>query len=477
MNIKQEILNTRKQNELTNTPQEQRAGELFVGAVERMLEQKEFFDPEAGTVGVEAEFLLVNGDLSPVKEDVRNSVMKSANEISERGEGKWSFQHEMGAAQIEANQSMDAIMQKGFSPNEMVSLFKTLDRDLEEAAKANNAKVLKLGLHPTESLADTDRTSNDKYQIVPNHHIKNRLEESRVLAEELGIPTEPDASAVGLSQALQFNIAAESPKHAVDMVNWLFQITPSVLALTSNASITEGMITDWEEPRNRIWDQTHLTSAGSRVLLPDNGFFHDPESIFKHMGKFPFMLEPDSEFASLAIGTGTKWLASKLKFLADPESLDLEKILVEFRPLSIQQTAEENAAATMFSLGRLFWAKNLNEPLMHFEDVRRNTMTAMKEGMDGMFKVTAPIGNEKWEVRHVNGNEMKRLEMEKAIHGLVMEGHGSEGEIRDFFDKNMPKEAPSKRLVRKLEEEGGIQNRKVMKDTLIKVLSDSGILS
>ncbi|MBD3363329.1 hypothetical protein GF362_06455 [Candidatus Dojkabacteria bacterium] len=472
MNINEQIQNIRAQNILTSTPQERRAGNYLGNAFEKLTLQSPFKGHNPRTIGIEAEFSLVHSDLSPIDESLRDQIIDDANLLSNERGGLFSFQPELGAFQIEANQ--EEIFSQGFSPDKMVELFTWLDDCLVDAANDKGASVLKMGLHPTLELNNIVRTSKPKYEQVPNHHIENRVEDSFVLMEELGLEEEPDATVVSACNSIQFNMSATSPEEAVDLVNWSIQMSPFLVAITGNSRFAEGVDTGWNEPRNRLWDMTHLTETGHRVFLPD-GFFDDVEDVFEHMAKHPLILEPSNEFEALAIATGTNWLASKLKFITD-EDLDIERLLVEFRPISTQQSPEANAAAMTLSIGRLLWALENEEPLLDFEAVENNSSQAQKLGLDGKFTVSEKVGDN-WEIREVSGWEMRDIEIRKAIEGLVATGSGDTAEIEAFFKENLAEMEPSRVLLQKLEDEGGIENKQVLKDVLINVLSANKILT
>lgn len=469
MEITEKILEKRKLQAPTNTLQEQRAGELFTNAVEKILMQKDFFDSTPTTIGVEIEFGLTFPDLTPVPESTRDRIIGSANTKATENGSLWIFQPEMGASQIEGNQEKKAILSKGFHPNELIELFRNLDESLLPAVKEFDAKVLNMGIHPASKLAGIERTTKPKYIQVPNYHIKHRIDGTE-LKEELGVHIEPDASAVGMSQALQFNMSVESPKQGVDVLNWMIQMSPSILAITANSRLVGGVDTEWNEPRNEIWNKTHTTTVGQRVYLPEK-FYNNLEDVFERMGKFPLILNPENEEQALGIATGMNWLGGKLKFLTEGEDLTIKKILTEFRPMSTQPTPEANASAVMLAYGRLRWAIQNNENLMPFEVVESNAKQAMKRGVEGKY-----IVKEEGAYKVVDWQTMKNLEVNRAIEGLVKDGHGSAEQITQFFDTNLPELPTSESLIRELKEKGGIQNREVMKDVLIQVLNDRGIL-
>ncbi len=456
-------------------PDEVIAGELFAAACEKVIKQAEnFFDPEAGTVGIEVEATVVDATLMPVSEDRRNALIARLNDISAANGNVWGFAHELGAAQIEGNQLH--ILQPGFAPNELLTIFRNLEALIIDGIDEETG-VLMMGIHPLAELHGAERTKSDKFDRVPGHHMQFRTDESRVLASTLGLDQEPDATAVSLSNALQINLSVESAGKAVEITNRMLQIAPSLIAMTGNSRFLEGDDSGWEDPRSLIWNKTHTTVHGQRVLLPE-GFFGSLEDVFTHMGKFPLILNPQTEESAFGMATGMNWLAAKLKVLTDGPEFEIQKILVEFRPLSIQATAEENAAAVMLSLGRLFWSEMHDEPLMDFELVRENTMTAMSAGLTGEFHFQEWTEEEGWINGTVSGETLRTIEIERAIEALVAKGHGTEQEIRSFFENNLPCESGSRRLsreIRRLEESDDFLHIP-KRDILLHVVGNSAAL-
>lgn len=459
MSISENILSIREQAALTKTVQERQNGRLFAQAAESIVLQAEsFVDATPQQVGVELECLAVqvDGMLTPVQEEERNRILELVNTLATEGYQPVSAQGELGAGQIELNQIADGLFSAdNLSVGEVVDLFRGMDLLLAEAAHANKASTLHLGFHPTADAVGVARTNKEKYTLVPNHHIQHRFAESFGLQELWGTAHEPDATAIGLSNALQFNLSMPNLETALLTMNQLFQISPAILALTGNASLIEASNSGWSDLRNHLWNQTHLTESGPRVFMPE-GFIHTLEDLFMRMARFPLISTADDAQSALAISTGTNWLAAKPKFLCD-QDLRLAKLLVEFRPMSLQQTPEQNAAALLLSLGRTRLAQLTCEPLVEdFGIVQQNALRAQQFGNQAELTVNSfDLATGSWVQQNLSGNALRESEITHAALGLALQGDGSIAtsrfvEIRDFLQQHILVENPSRRLATEL---------------------------
>jgi hypothetical protein len=261
---------------------------------------------------------------------------------------------------------------------------------------------------------------------------------------------------------------------AIKAMNLMFQMTPQLLALTGNAGIAQARDTGWSDMRNQIWDMTHRTSAGQRVFLPED-FINTPEDLFIRMAKFPLIMSSIAPKEALEIATGTNWLAAKLKFVCD-DDLKIKRVLLEFRPLSLQQTPEENAAALLLSLGRIKLAMLTDEPLADdFECVRHNAEQASRYGTEATLKVNKWTGSD-WQTVSLIGSELRELEIHHAALGLSTDGNmqisiEKYDQIRTFLEKTIQIKSPSIILKERLGETwidgSDSERREHIKDALL----------
>ena len=381
MDIQSEIFNIREQSPMTSTAQEIQSGKLFATAAERIIEQGgHFSDPRHGQVGIELENIVTDNEGRPVNAEERDRFIATAKTIVLESAFPVTLQQELGAAQIEINQGTDALFSlDNIEPGVVLTFFKQIDQFLLESTEHQRMKLLNLGFHPFADIRNVPRTNKPKYDLVPTHHDGNRLASSRTLQSDLNLLNEPDATVAALTNSLQFNISMPDVTTAIRAMNIMFQMTPQILAIGGNAGFAESVDTNWSDFRNQIWDKTHRTAAGQRVFLPED-FILSPEDLFLRMARFPLILEAPNSKAAFDIATGTNWLAAKLKFLCN-DDLDINKLLLEFRPLSLQQTPEENAAMFLLTLGRLKLAMETNEPMFdEFDAVRVNGELAQRRG-------------------------------------------------------------------------------------------------
>lgn len=481
MDIQTEILSIRERNSLTTTSQEIRSGKLFALAAERILEQAgHFSDPTSSEVGIELESIGTDEIGNPIGAKQRDRMMRVANNLVLQYNSGFSLQPELGAAQIEINQASEAFFQLDYIEIEkVVGLFNQIDSILLEAGEKCGSKFLNLGFHPFADVVNVPRTDKPKYEIVPTHHDGNRSASSRTLQSELNLTKEPDATVAALTNSLQFNISMPDVSTAMRAMNLLFQMTPNMLALGGNAMIAQSEDTRWSDFRNHIWDKTHRTSAGQRVFLPED-FIHSPEDLFLRMARFPLILEPTKAKSALEIATGTNWLAAKLKFLCD-EDLNINKLLLEFRPLSVQQTPEENAAIFLLSLGRLKFGMETNEPLLSdFDTIRVNGELAGRRGSLANL-VTNKWDGSNWRTEIVNGAELRELEIHHSSLGLSMNNEGvvpvSKYDLfKRFFERNIQVQNPSDRLRADLGTTWELGSQKERAEHIRDVLINSHIL-
>jgi hypothetical protein len=476
MSIQTEIFNLRERSSLTSTSQEIQSGKLFAVAAERIIEQcGHFSDPIPGQVGIELENIVTDNHGRPVNSDERDRFIATAKTLVTESALPITLQQELGAAQIEINQGIDALFSlDNIEPEVVLAFFKQTEQILSESAEQQRTKLLNLGFHPFADVRNVPRTNKPKYDLVPTHHDGNRLASSRTLQSDLNLLNEPDATVAALTNSLQFNISMPDVPTAIRAMNMMFQITPQILAIGGNAGLAESADTKWSDFRNQIWDKTHRTSAGQRVFLPDD-FILSPEDLFLRMARFPLILEAPNPKAAFEIATGTNWLAAKLKFLCN-DDLDLNKLLLEFRPLSLQQTPEENAEMFLLTLGRLKLAMETDEPLFDdFDTIRVNGELAQRRGTQ-LTMVAKKFTGTHWENSMVTGQEIRELEIHHSSLGLSMTSDRNVpmtryNAIRSFFEKNVGVQNPTVRLRAELgtswEEGSDSERREHIRDTLI----------
>jgi len=326
-------------------------------------------------LGVEIELGLIHGDLSQPTEQIRNTVVQGCGSMAST---------ELGAAQVELHTEPLDILAEGPSV-----LLDEIDRISEIVVRQAHMQGVHGIFHGTNPFIDPGvivRTDAPKYRKVPNFHDSNRR--NRVV--RLGEISHVGADIVSLTNSVQTNIEAKDSIDAVDKLNRSFQIGPMVVALSANARFFGGMDTGMQDVRMEAWERTHDTrtqeelqsGALTRIGLPAH-YYESLEDYFDEIVQRPFILfDPDH---ALQIGIGLNWQDARIKVLGD-------SLMVEFRPISTQASAQENFSVCMFYLGRLLWSQQHAEEILPLNYVRENRDSAMQKGTFGQLWVRSESG-------------------------------------------------------------------------------------
>lgn len=357
--------------QIGNSPERERAMQVaFNHQVTDVVKSPNRFIKKPGMlrVGFEMEASIVDKSGLPVSEHTRNSIQAQVP----------SADPELGAAQIEWR--TDPIMlNEANGLTTLIHQAQERDAQMATAASQHNAHILRVGTQPLVPLERIERTSKPKYQKVPDFHNAHRTHNNTTLGiweERVDVN---DAAIVALLNSLQSNIEASSLEDAVDLTNRSLMIGPWVVALSGNARFLAGKDTMWNDVRATAWEITHDTRTdeerkqgkGLRIGLPVD-YFSSIEDYFERVGSHPFIL--DDEANALRIGIGLFWQDTRIKIIDD-------SAVVEFRPVSIQPTVEEDIAVMLFYIGRLKWSQLTQETLMPIDAVRERRALAMQVGI------------------------------------------------------------------------------------------------
>jgi len=357
--------------QIGNNPERERAMQkAFQLQVTDVVQSPDRFIKKPGVlrVGFEMEASIVDTSGSPVSEHVRDSIQAQVP----------SADPELGAAQIEWRTDPIVLnVQGGLA--QLVQQARERDMQMAMTASQHNAKILRVGTQPLIPLERIERTSKPKYQKVPDFHNAHRTHSETTLGiweERVDVN---NAAVVALLNSLQSNIEASSLADAVDLTNRSLMIGPWVVALSGNARFLAGKDTMWNDVRATAWEVTHDTRSeeerkqgkGLRIGLPVD-YFSSIEDYFERVGSHPFIL--DDEANALRIGIGLFWQDTRIKIIDD-------SAVVEFRPVSIQPTVEEDIAVMLFYLGRLKWSQLTQETLIPIDEVRERRALAMQVGI------------------------------------------------------------------------------------------------
>lgn len=318
-------------------------------------------------VGLEMEAGIMGTGGRPATEAERNTVIS----------GIPFADVELGASQLEWR-TEPIVINKGPGLGEMIAQAVDRDHVMSEAAAAQGLHILRAGTNPFIAIPEIVRTDKKKYQMVPDFHNAHRLRTDTVIGENEPVDV-GDAAVVSLLNSLQCNTEAESLQGAVNLLNRSLMIGPMVVALSGNARFLSGADTGFADVRMSAWETSHdvrteeerNNGKALRVGLPSD-YFTDAQDYFDRVGSHPFILE-DPEHA-LQIGIGLFWNDARIKIIGD-------SAVVEFRPVSIQPSVEEDLAIMMFYLGRLMWSTQQQEPLVPMSEVRERRAAAMMQGI------------------------------------------------------------------------------------------------
>ncbi len=359
-----------------------------------------FMKPPCLRVGLEMEAALVGGNGEQVSEQVRDAIV---------------FHHpfsaqELGASQIEWRTEPIRIDEKG-GLNMLVQQAEDRNRFIVKSANQLEVNVLRSGTNPFISIPEIKRTNKKKYELVPDHHNQHRVRKDTLIGHEEKVDV-GDAAVVSLLSSLQCNIQAKNFIDAIDLTNRSMMIGPLIVALSGNARFLDGTDTGMADVRMTAWETSHdvrdddQRKAGKalRVGLPDR-YFKDMADYFDRISQHPFILnDPDH---ALPIGIGLFWQDTRIKVIGD------DTLVVEFRPVSIQPSVEEDLAVMLFYLGRLEWSKIHNEELLPIDQVRENRALAMTHGIKPF-------------------QELLGIEIDRAEEALLSEG--VDDSIHGFMD-------------------------------------------
>jgi len=439
---------------------EVRNGKFLTTAIDAVYDQRDRVFPN-GTGGFELEvglFFEDGEDLVRVDKETRNQIIEELNILAEEMGGFCSCQYELGAHQVEVNQSPDFLLKGNWQISDVLEFHQKVDYILSTVCKKHGIRVMSLGADAMSRMDDTPRSGKpgDKYEKVPNYATKNSV--GLPLMREMHLDHEPDGTMPGGIYATQFNVAVESWDKAIKMADLATMTCPYVLAMVGNSRIINGIDTGWNETRSEMWSRTHELPMGRRSFIPEK-YFGSIEGYLEHISKFPLILEADSFQSAMAIAVGMTWTPGKIKPELN-ENLEVEGLLFEFRAVPAQLTPVENTAATLFAYGRTLWGLQEDEPLIEMDKTEKNKEAAIRQGLNAEAYYIHSQDSSRhtgWRVERADGQEMIQIELERAIKGLVTAGHGTEDNLRLLFNGCFGVEggrlSPSQRIVRGIKQE------------------------
>jgi len=361
------------------------------------------------TVGFEMEYSVVNaGSTSLVDEEIRDKIVAESPDL---------LGQELGAWQLEVKSKPVNLADGGFP--ELSGQQYESETSAVDAAVKHQAELVRLGSFPLQRADEIRKSRSPRYQSVVNWHDSHHS----------GIPTSIGAShatrpasaaIVALMNSVQFNVAMQSVDDAINLLNVSLAIVPQIIALSGNSRYLDRLDTRYADTRMLMWERTHdtrttierLADEPLRVGLPDR-YFQDIRDYVKYVKHFPFLLNKPG--AAFAVGTGLNWSDARLKVT------DNGVILLEFRPISIQPSVEDDIAICALYLGLLEFHRKRSASLPSLFLIKANRFFAMRDGLNAKFIEIDGNGAK----RYMSASRVVAESIEKAKVGLITAGFES----------------------------------------------------
>jgi hypothetical protein len=390
-------------------------------------------------VGFETEVSVVRrNDLEPVSQETRDAIIADLDGFGDV---------ELGAFQLELRTSPLDVLEIGFVG--LCEALRGLERRARRAANKLGATILRCGFSPNpRDLGAIARTDALKYRAVPNYHDERRGGWVNTLVGRADPVDVGHASVIALANSVQFNVQVPDPGRAIAVANRLLSVTPDLCAVAANARFLAGRDLGLADGRMLVWERSHdtrgviefLADAPTRIGLPAT-YYVSLEDYLDRVASFPLILDaPDAAFQ---VGIGLYWSDVRIKFPGN-------RLVVEFRPLSVQPTAFEDVALFAAVLGLTAVEEHVL-PLRPMDLLARDRDAAFTHGLDadlhtwnGGAWVLAP------------GREVLADVLKLARSGLVSLGLAKDADtFLPVLEHRLTQGTPSERLARDVSELAG----------------------
>ena len=356
----------------------------FVSHAEKVLEAWGPSSPDVFQVGLETEYSVVTSNLNPVEQKIRDEATKDPNL-------KDFVTPELGSSQIEiATKPIDLRKHSGLK---VLKELQSCERKLQQFLNIHGAHLLRVGTNPLISPSDMRRTDNkEKYQRCPDFHNQHqRLGMERYIGRSVPIDV-GNAMGPSVTNSVQVNMDCHTIEEGIDFLNGSLAVAPIVTALGSNAGFLNVQDSGYADVRYMTWAISHdirtweevFVGTDVRVGLPSR-YYLDMNDYLSSVLSHPFFMESNDEEIAFNMGVGTYWRDARLKFI-EKEDKSIQ-LVVEFRPLSTQPSAQEDFALIMFYVGLVLYGQQRRERLLPMIYVRANKELAMRFGLAANFWV------------------------------------------------------------------------------------------
>lgn len=406
----------------------QRAREQF-----EEVKDQDHNSPDGVTVGVEDELYLLDENGEPLDEERRDEVIgknKTFDELLEEvGELEESDREAHEMVDHELGEYMFEIASEPVRDIEnLQDLQSAVEVPLEAIGKIVEERGFSIGRHgtiPVLNQEEVNRTSEEKYKVVPDKYDEMRVE---AVEEEFGLIDTVDPRNENIPASIcstQLNMQADNLEDAVEKANIGYAIAPYITALTGNSRFHDGGDLGVDDSRVELWEKSfdigEFEKDESDIGKLDK-YFEDIDDVRDRMLEQPRIMNSEEvEPVALDVAQGMYWKDVRVKTVdSGDEGLEIkDDAVVEFRQNSIQPTVEEDIAVHAFYIGRIAYEQevvdgNYPEDLPNEELVNENRYNAMREGLDSeMYGWNVENGGEKQEAEQV-----LRGELNKARQGL-----------------------------------------------------------
>lgn len=437
-----------------NTPEEEGMREGFVAAASAVCDEAQLYNKDGSSLlaGIELELALLDNEYRLASQEQRDAVIHAVPNTSV----------ELSAHQLEVTPVEPADLK-----HDLMSLQQGMEsavQSVRAVTQPEGLRWLRMGSYPLCHIREVDHTKGQpkyiKYERSPQWHEANQRESLETYLLTAAGPLDVSSGyVVGLMNALQITVDSTGFDDAIDKLNRSFMIAPMAVAIGAHASHLGYLDTGYSDVRFIAWRISHDTRIDeevargfpTRVGLPTS-YFAGLNDYFNQILSYPFVMnDPISTQYPFEVGNGIFWRDARLKFFRDKKTVG-----IEFRPVAVQPSMDEDIAMMLFYIGRLLWSQKMHEPLLPMNLVWENKESAMALGMRSSLH-TMINGN----VVQLPAFQALDLELERAEKGLsFLESDSAKrvyyvNQLRERLVNGSPAErfinASKKRLARNIE--------------------------
>lgn len=414
-----------------NSPEEREMQKVFVEAADQICRSVDVFevDPQVFRVGFELEYSILDRRYNQCSQRRRDRIISQFPSFCDK---------ELGASQLEMRIGPIDILSHQFGTLEEEYAAKQLQ--IERALAVHGYHLLRSGTNPFVSIAEVKRTAKVfKYKRCPDFHNQYKRKDINTVVGSRERVDVGDADCISLFNACHINIDSMSCKDAIDKLNRSLMLSPMMIAIGANGRLLDLKDTGIADIRFIAWEISHdirtpeevANGDLTRVGMPDR-YYTDMNDYFNRILEHPFVLGEDPSVwpHSFEVGIGLNWRDARIKFLDGLRQV----AVVEFRPLPMQPTLEEDLAMTLFYLGRLTWSQQTNEELIPIDDLIIDKANAMNHGLLAELHFHDQDGK----INRGTARDFLPLEFSRTAKGLRSLGM-SRSNTKRFYEVLLPR--------------------------------------